>query len=141
MELLGDVGHVESHFGPFGDIVSVDAKIGALFEPNVPYAKKSFWTHPMVLLGDKAQVVARFVPFGDSVILMQDRCTVCTERTIGSEIILDAPNVHLGDEAQLVAHFSPFGDSVSLTQDRCMDCTEHTIGSEIILDAPDGTPR
>jgi hypothetical protein len=25
-------------------------------------------------------------------ILMQDRCTVCTERTIGSEIILDAPD-------------------------------------------------
>jgi hypothetical protein len=23
MELLGDVGHVESHFGPFGDSVSV----------------------------------------------------------------------------------------------------------------------
>ena len=61
--------------------------------------------HPMVYFGDEAQVVARFSPFGDDVILMQDRCTVCTERTIGSEIILDAPNVHLGDEAQLVARF------------------------------------
>ena len=59
----------------------------------------------MVLLGDEVQVVARFSPFGDDVILMQDRCTVCTEHTIGSEIILDAPNVHLGDEAQLVARF------------------------------------
>ena len=46
----------------------------------------------MVHLGDEAQVVARFSPFGDDVILMQDRCTVCTEHTIGSEIILDAPN-------------------------------------------------
>ena len=46
----------------------------------------------MVHLGDEAQVVARFSPFGDSVSLMQDRCTVCTEHTIGSEIILDAPN-------------------------------------------------
>jgi hypothetical protein len=26
MELLGDVGHVKSHFGPFGDSVSVDAR-------------------------------------------------------------------------------------------------------------------
>ena len=26
MELLGDVGHVESHFFPFGDSVSVGAK-------------------------------------------------------------------------------------------------------------------
>ena len=25
MELQGDVGHVESHFGPFGDSVSVGA--------------------------------------------------------------------------------------------------------------------
>ena len=45
----------------------------------------------MVHLGDEAQVVARFGPFGDSVILMQDRCTVCTVDTIGSEIILDTP--------------------------------------------------
>jgi hypothetical protein len=26
MELLGDVGHVECHFGPFGDSVSVGAR-------------------------------------------------------------------------------------------------------------------
>jgi uncharacterized membrane protein len=25
-------------------------------------------------------------------VLVQDRCTVCTERTIGSEIVSDAPN-------------------------------------------------
>ena len=31
MELLGDLGHVESSFGPFGDSVSV----GARFAPNV----------------------------------------------------------------------------------------------------------
>jgi hypothetical protein len=36
MELLGDVGHVESHFGPYGDSVGVGANIGARFAPNVP---------------------------------------------------------------------------------------------------------
>ena len=46
----------------------------------------------MVVLGDMGYVEARFGPFGDSVILMQDRCTVCTECTIGLEIILDAPD-------------------------------------------------
>jgi hypothetical protein len=46
----------------------------------------------MVPLGDEAQVEAGFNPFKDSAKLMQDRCTVCVERTIGSEIILDAPN-------------------------------------------------
>ena len=43
----------------------------------------------MVLLSDKVQVLARFGPFGDSANLAQDGCMVCTERTIGSEIILD----------------------------------------------------
>ena len=43
----------------------------------------------MVLIGDEAQVEARFGPFGDSA---NDRCTVCVEHTIGSEIILDAPD-------------------------------------------------
>ena len=69
---------------------------------------------PMVLQGYEAQVVAHFSPFEDSVILTQDRCTVCTERTIGLEIILDAPE----------------GTS------RCMVCAKRALGSEIILDAP-----
>jgi hypothetical protein len=40
--------------------------IGARLVPNVSYAQKSFWTHPMVLLGDGAQVEVQFGPFGDS---------------------------------------------------------------------------
>ena len=55
-------------------------------------AQKSFWTHQMVLLGDEAHVEAHFGPFGDSANLDVDRCTVCAECTIGSEIILDAPD-------------------------------------------------
>jgi hypothetical protein len=35
-----------------------------------------------------------------------DRCTVCAERTIGLEIILNAPDG--------TAHFGPFGDSANL---------------------------
>ena len=46
----------------------------------------------MILLGDEAQLEARFGLFGDVLILTQDRCTVCAEHTIGSEIILDAPD-------------------------------------------------
>ena len=46
----------------------------------------------MVLLGDKAEVEAHFGPFGDSANLDADRCMVCAERTLGSEIILDEPN-------------------------------------------------
>jgi hypothetical protein len=68
----------------------------------------------MVLQGDKAQVEAHFSPFGDMLIMTQDRCTVCGKRTIGSEIILDAPNVLLGDKAQGEAHLELFGDSANL---------------------------
>ena len=45
----------------------------------------------MVLLGDKAQLEDRFGMFGDSANLNTDRCMVCAKRTIGSQIILDAP--------------------------------------------------
>jgi hypothetical protein len=36
-------------------------------------------------------------------VLVQDRCTVCAKRTIGSKIILDAPNCPFGDSANLDA--------------------------------------
>ena len=44
----------------------------------------------MVLLGDEAKMEAHFSPFGDSANLDADRCMVCAEHTIGSEIILGA---------------------------------------------------
>ena len=46
----------------------------------------------MVLLGDEAQVEARFGLSDIVLILTQDRSTVCVKHTIGSEIILDAPD-------------------------------------------------
>ena len=46
----------------------------------------------MVLLRDKAQVEANFGLLGDSANLDADRCTDCAKHTIGSEIILDAPD-------------------------------------------------
>jgi hypothetical protein len=46
----------------------------------------------MVHLCDEAQVDAHFGLFGDSANLDADRCTVCVERTIGLEIILDTPD-------------------------------------------------
>jgi hypothetical protein len=46
----------------------------------------------MVVLGDEAHMDARFGLFGHGANLDTDRCTVCAERTVGSEIILDAPD-------------------------------------------------
>ena len=44
----------------------------------------------MVLLGDEAHVEARFFRLGIVLMLTQDRCTVCAERTTVLEFILDA---------------------------------------------------
>ena len=47
-------------------------------------------------------------------LLTQDRCMVCAECTIGSELILDTPNGLVGDVGHVEPRFSPFRDSVSV---------------------------
>ena len=39
---------------------------------------------------------------------------VCAKRTIGLDVVFNAPMVLLGDEVQVEARFIPFGDSVNL---------------------------
>ena len=46
--------------------------------------------HPMELLGDVGHVESLFVLFVVVLASVQDRCMVCTRRTVGSEIVLDA---------------------------------------------------
>ena len=46
----------------------------------------------MVLLGDEAQVEGRFGLLDMVLILTQDRCMVCVERTKGSKNVFDAPD-------------------------------------------------
>ena len=71
---------MEAHFSAFGDSVNLDARY------------KSFWMHPMELLGDVGLVESRIGPFGDNVSVGSDRGTVCAKRSIGSEIVLNAPD-------------------------------------------------
>jgi hypothetical protein len=47
-------------------------------------------------------------------ISMQDRCTVCAERSIGSETILVQPMLLLRDVGHVETHLGPFGDSFNL---------------------------
>ena len=46
--------------------------------------------------------------------LVQDSCTVCTECTIGLEIVLDARDGTPCDVGHVEPSFNPFGDSVSV---------------------------
>ena len=47
-------------------------------------------------------------------VLVHDMCTVCTQHTLGLDIVFNTSMVLLGDEAQVEAHFSPCGDSGNL---------------------------
>jgi hypothetical protein len=47
-------------------------------------------------------------------ILNQDRCTDCAERTISLEIILDGPDLSQGDVGHVESRFGSFGDSVNI---------------------------
>jgi len=57
------------------------------------------------LISDRLEIV---------LVSVQDRCTVCAKRCIGSDIIFNAPMLLLGYEAQVEATFSPFRDSANL---------------------------
>jgi hypothetical protein len=69
----------------------------------------------MVLLSDVGLVELCLVRLEIVLILTQDRCTVCTERTIGSQIVFDAPDGLISDMGRVESCFSLFGDSVSVS--------------------------
>jgi hypothetical protein len=69
----------------------------------------------MELLSDVGLVELYSVRLEIVLILTQDRCTFCTERTIGSQIVWDAPDGLVSDMGRVESHFSPFGDSVNVS--------------------------
>ena len=87
----------------------------------------------MVLLGDEAQVELDSVRLEIVLILMQDRCTVCAERTIDSEIVLDACNGKLlGDLGQVESRSVQLDMLLVLVQDRCTVYAKRTIATYIV---------
>ena len=46
---------------------------------------------------------------------VQQRCMVCAICTIGSEIVLDAPDELLANMGHVESSFGPFGDGVSVS--------------------------
>ena len=95
----------------------------------------------MVLLRNEAQVEAHFGLLGDSANIDADRCTICAKCTIGSEIVLDAPDGTPRCVGHVESLFDPFGDGVNVGARLVHGLRQTYHGSEIILDAPDGTPR
>jgi hypothetical protein len=59
-------------------------------------------------------VMWNLTSFHLELVSVQDRTTVCTKCTIGSEIILDAPDGTPRREAQVETCFGLFGDGANL---------------------------
>jgi hypothetical protein len=73
---------------------------------------------------------------------LQYRYTVCAERTIGSKIVLDAPDdTPRGQGSSGRSFQSVLQIVLILTQYRCTVCAKRTIGSKNVLKALGGTPR
>ena len=90
----------------------------------------------MELLGTKLNWVLVSVRLEIVLILTQDRCTVCAERTIGLEIDCMQPMELLGDvghaESRSVRLEMVLVLLLVLVQDRCTVCAKRTIGSDIV---------
>ena len=92
MELMGDDAQVDSCFSPFGDSANPNARqvhglrrtyhmLGSHFghTRQNSYVRWVMWN--LILVSLETMLVK-----------LQDRCTVCTKCTIGSEIVLDTPD-------------------------------------------------
>ena len=89
---LGDEAQVEARFGPFGDKANQDARLVhglcRMYHRVGNRFGRTRWNSSVTwvmwnLTSFRLETV---------LVLVQDRCMVCTRRTIGSEVILDAPN-------------------------------------------------
>jgi hypothetical protein len=92
MELLGDVGHVEFLFGPFGDIVTLDKRKvcglhRAYYTLRNPFRRTRGYSKVTCVMNNLISVHLEI-----ELLLMQDSCTVCAARTTSIGIILDAPD-------------------------------------------------
>jgi hypothetical protein len=92
MELLDDEAQVEARFGPFEDIANLDTRYvqglcGTYHQSRNNFRCTQRYSYSMRLKWKLILVRLKIV-----LILTQDRCTVCTEHTIGSEIVSHTPD-------------------------------------------------
>jgi hypothetical protein len=92
MELVSDVGRVESCFSPFGDSVSVSARLEHGLHRTYHRHRNRFGRTRSDSLVTRLKWKFGSVRLGIVLPLMQDWCTVCVEHTVGSEIVSEAPD-------------------------------------------------
>jgi hypothetical protein len=92
MELISGVGRVEFRFSPFGDNVNVCARevhgLHRTYHRHRNHFGRTRWDSYVTRLKRKLSSVRLEIVLR----LMHDWCTVCVKRTVGSEIVLEAPD-------------------------------------------------
>jgi hypothetical protein len=92
MELISGVGRVEFHFSPFGDSVSVSARQVHGLHRTYHRHRNDFGRTRWDSLVMRHKWKLGSVRLEMVLLLMHDWCTVCVKRTVGSEIVLEAPD-------------------------------------------------
>ena len=83
---LGDAAQLEARFSLLGNSANLDAR--SVHGLRRTYHRLRNRLHaPDELLGDVGHVESRSVRLEMVFVLVQDRCTVCAKRTIGSYIV------------------------------------------------------
>jgi hypothetical protein len=90
MELVSDVGRVESRFSPFGDSLSVSASLEHGLHRTYHRHRNRFGRSRSDSYVTRLKWKLGSVRFEIVLLLTQDWCLVCTKCSIGIEIVLDA---------------------------------------------------
>jgi hypothetical protein len=90
MEFLGDMGHVESYFSPFGNYVSVGARKVHSLRQTYYRLRNDFGCARWYSYVTRLKCYINSVHLMILLILTQGRCTVWAECTTGLQIVLDA---------------------------------------------------
>jgi hypothetical protein len=92
MELISFVGRVEFRFSPFGEGVNVSRRevhgLHRTYHRHRNHFGRTRWDSQETKLNWKLSSVRLEIVL----LLMHDWCTVCVKRTIGPEIVLEAPD-------------------------------------------------
>jgi hypothetical protein len=87
MVLVGYLAQVEARFSLFGDSANLDARLHGLCRTYHRLRNRFGRT---LVTWDMSNLI--LVHLDTVLVSVQDRCIVCTKRSIGTEIILDAPD-------------------------------------------------
>ena len=92
MVLLGDEAQVEDRFGLFGDSAKLDGRLVHGLRQTYHRLRNRFGRTRCYSYVTRFNWKLILVCLEIVLILTQNRCVVCAKHTIGSEIILEAPD-------------------------------------------------